>query len=223
MKRIAATTVLALLVFAQAVSAIPITQTDGFVIRAGKVGMKSDKLEFRSSGGTGVATFKYADSVNNNRTITIPDPGANATLATTAAGSITSANIASGSAKRQVICLRLAPETGAAADSTTYSSLAIFNRAGTVTRIGFSAAVPPVGGTNTLEVLKNNTTTQLSAATFDATTLTAFTTSNATLTGTGADLAMTATDTIHCKYNQGTATTAAEKVAVVIEFEPTDF
>lgn len=204
-----------------------ITMFDGFDVRAGRAGLTSDKIELRSSGGTGKATIKFADSVNSNRTFTWPDAGANASPVMTAGaqslagvktftdapvfpagtsfassptitGGLTSANIQSGSAKRQVIRVQLSPITGAAADSTTYAGLASFGRACTVTRISFVCTVAPTIGTDTIEVLKNNTTTMLNAATYDANSLTALTVATATLTGTPANLALTATDVIRC-------------------------
>jgi hypothetical protein len=143
--------------------------------------------------------------------------------APTITGGLTAANIQSGSAKRQVIRAQLSPVTAAAADSTTYAGLVAFGRAGTVKKISFVCTVAPTVGTDTIEVLKNNTTTMLNAATYDANTLTALTVANATLTATGADLALTATDVIRCKYNAGSQTADAQDVTVIIEFEPTDF
>lgn len=83
MKRLAAITILLLLVAIPTALAIPITTQDGFEVLTGKVGLKSDKVEFRSSGGTGVTTLKFADSINTNRTVTMPDPGANASFVMT--------------------------------------------------------------------------------------------------------------------------------------------
>lgn len=63
--------------------AIPITQYDGFEIKSGRVGMKADKIQLRSSGGTGIFTLQPAASINSDRTITLPDPGANASYVMT--------------------------------------------------------------------------------------------------------------------------------------------
>lgn len=169
---------------------------------------------------TGATTLGSTAAITGNTTV-------GGTLGVTGAVSLTTpltaANIQTGSAKRTLTHILLSPVTGAAADSTTYAGIFAPNRAGTITRIGFVAAVPPVGGTDTLEALKNNTTTQLNAATLDATTLVAYTTTNATLTATGADLAMAATDVTRLKYNQGSASTDAQAVEAVVEYEMTNF
>ncbi len=143
--------------------------------------------------------------------------------APTITGGLPAAQIQTGSAKRQVMRVQLSPVTGAAADSTTYAGLAAFGRAGTVKRISLVCHVALTAGTDTIEILKNGTTTQLDAATFDANTLVADVVTNATLTATGADLALAATDVVRCKYNAGSQTVDAEDVTAIIEFEPTDF
>lgn len=175
----------------------------------------------------------------NGDTNTIPDLGdasfvmtaGNQTIAgtktfsspPTITGGLTAANIQSGSAKRIIQRVLLSPVTGAAADSTTYAGIAAFNRAGTIKKIGFVCAVAPTEGTDTLEALKNGTTTTLSTATVDANGLTAYTVADQTLTATGADLALVATDCVRFKYNAGSQTVDAEDVEAIIEFEPTDF
>ena len=112
----------------------------------------------------------------------------------------------------------------AIADTTTLTSLVTASRAGTVTRISIVAGVTPVGGTNTVSVLKNGTTTMLSTATFDPTTITANYAAQAlTLTGTGGNLALAAGDCILVTYVSGTQVTPAQNVTVVVEFAPTDY
>lgn len=175
---------------------------------------------------TGTSVLTGAQTLTGNTTMS-----GNATVAgtlgvtgaVTLTSPLTAANIQTGSAKRQLLKAMLSPETGAAADSTTYASLIAFGRAGIVKRITYICAVPPTVGTDTIEVLKNNTTTLISAATFDANTLVAYTATNATLTATTSDLTLAATDSIRCKYNAGAQTTDAQDVEVIIEFEPTDF
>lgn len=109
-------------------------------------------------------------------------------------------------------------------DGTTYTRLVTTSRAGTVTRISIVAGVKPVGGTNTVSVLKNGTTTMLSTATFDPTTITAnYAAQGLTLTGTGANLALAAGDCVLVTYVSGTQGTAAQNVTVVVEFAPTDY
>lgn len=230
---LAATTVLP-------VTAEPITMLDGFQVSAGKVGLTSDKIELRSSGGTGKITVKYADSDNDSRIYTWPDAGADAAPVMTAGnqtiagtktfstpptitGGLTSANIASGSAKRQVQTVRLSPETGAAADATVYRGIISFKKAGTVTGISYGAAVVPTTGTNVIAVEKNSFTgnTMLNAASVTLNSATIG--QSATLTATGADLALTAEQVITCEYNAGTQDVDAQQVYVTVEFEPTDF
>ncbi len=194
---------------------------------------------------TGAVTFTAKPTLStgtigaNSDTYTIPDVGDASFVMTagtqtiggtktfstapTITGGLTAANIQTGSAKRVFQMVRLAPETGACADSTTYAGLVAFNRAGVVKRIGYTAAVAPTVGTDTIEVLKNNTTTLVNAATLDANGITAYTMSNATLTATTGDLSLAATDVIRCKYNAGNQTVDAQDVEVLVEFEPTDF
>lgn len=160
--------------------------------------------------------YDFYDDVNVRGVLTV---AGNTTLTTP----LTAANIQSGSAKRELSRVQLSPVTGAAVDSTLYAGLFAPNRAGTITRIGFVAGVAPTVGTDTIEALKNNTTTCLSAATFDANTLVAYTTTNATLTSTGADKLLTATDVVRFKYNAGAQTVDAVDLEAVVEFEPTDF
>lgn len=64
--------VLALLVAGAAIAA-PLTSLDSIHVKAGKAGMRSDKIEFRSSGGTGIHTVKSTDSSNTARVLTLPD------------------------------------------------------------------------------------------------------------------------------------------------------
>lgn len=245
---------LALVMFGgAAASAAPLTSFDTIHVKAGKAGMRADKIEFRSSGGTGIHTLKSTNSSNTARTLTLPDatdtlvgkattdtftnktltsPTINgATLSGTIAGTptlsgsgfVTAANIQSGSAKRQVQTIRLAPVTGAAADATVYRGIIAFGRAGTVTRITYGADTVPTSGTNVIAIEKNSFSgnTMLSTATVSLNSAPIATT--ATLTGTGADLGLTATQVIACEYNAGTQDVDAQNVYVSVEFEPTDF
>lgn len=109
------------------------------------------------------------------------------------------------------------------ADSTTYKHLVSIGRALTVTRILTAVNVKPAGGTNTLKVQKNASTTMLNAATFDPTTITANNTIQAlTLTSTAANLALDADDVIYIEVATGSQTTDAEGMIVVIEYLVTD-
>lgn len=219
----------------------PVTLPDGFDVATGKVGLTTDKVELRSSGG-GKITLKYADSDADSRTYTWPDAGTDAapvmtagtqtiagvktfSSAPTITGGLTAANIQTGSAKRQVLTAALSPVTGAAADTTVYRSQLFFGRAGTVTRITYGTAVDPVSGTNVIAVEKGSFTgnTMLSTATVSLNGTTANTGVTATLTATGADLGLTAAQPVCLEYNAGTQGTDAEQVFVTVEFEPTDF
>lgn len=114
------------------------------------------------------------------------------------------------------------PIVGTIADGTTYTLLVAPGRAGTVTKISIAAVTKPAGGTNTVEVLKNGTTTMLVAATFDPTTITTDLVSQAlSLTATGADLALVATDVIKIVWTAGTQTTDAVAPVITIEMNLT--
>lgn len=225
----------------------PITMLDGFQVASGKVGIRSDKNEMRSSGGTGIATIKYVDSSNNNRTYTVPDSGADANYVMTEGsqtingaktfssapsitGGLTAANIQSGSAKRELLTWHFAQNvaTQTAADGTTYSAILYPGRAGTVKAITFGCVTAPIGGTDTLKVKKGSSggNTMLNAASLDATTLANNQATAATLTATGADLQVAATGAnsgIYVEYAAGTQTTDAVDISVTVEFEPNDF
>lgn len=178
------------------------------------IGANGDTITIQDLGDANIVQTEGTQTINGAKTFG---------TAPTITGGLTSANIQSGSAKRLIEIVRLSPPTAAAVDSTTYAGIIAFNRAGTVKRIGYTAAVAPTVGVDTIEVLKNGSTTMLSTATVDANGITAFTTTNATLTATGADLAMLVTDTIQCKYNAGSQTVDAQGVSAIIEFEPTDY
>lgn len=79
MKKLLASLLLTLVTAGAAVAA-PITMLDGVQVSPGKVGLRSDKIELRSSGSTGQATLKYADSVSTTPTITIPSSSGNDTV-----------------------------------------------------------------------------------------------------------------------------------------------
>lgn len=226
------------------VLADPITMQDGFSVQSGKVGLTSDKIEMRSSGGTGKATIKFTDSSSNTPVYTWPDVTTGAapvmtegsqtingaktfSTAPTITGGLTAANIQSGSAKRELLRWTFAQNiaTQTCADSTVYSARLFPGRAGVVKAIFFGCKTAPTVGTDTLKVLKGSSSgnTMLSAATFDANTLVADTASAATLTSTTADLALTATQPIYVEYSAGSQTVDAVDLSVTIEYEPTDF
>jgi hypothetical protein len=111
------------------------------------------------------------------------------------------------------------------ADGTTYKQLFSVGRALTVNRLLVGANVKPVGGTNTLKILKNGASgnTMLNAATFDPTTITANDTVEAlTLTSTAADLALDANDSVYIEWAAGTQTTDAQAAIVIVEYTVTD-
>lgn len=216
--RVLLTALLSLLLVSGPASAAPIESLDTFHVKKGKVGMRADSLELRSSGGAGVAKFKYADSSADSPVFTIPASSSNASVLVTG-GSLWQ------QAKRQVLRAHLSPNTGAAADSTIYRGTLYFGRAGSVKRIQVGCQTAPIGGTDTIKILKASSSgnTMLNAATFDATTMTNNSCTNATLTSTSADLALTATQGVYCEYSAGVQTTDAIDVSVTVEFEPDDY
>lgn len=146
--------------------------------------------------------------------------------APTITGGLTAANIQTGSAKRQLLRAVMAPAGGAVTvNSTVYFGNLAFGRAGTVKRITYGTAVDPVSGTNTVKVLKNGSAgnTMLSTASVSLNGATANVAQNGTLTATGADLALAATDTVYLEYSAGTQGVVAKDVYGIVEFEPTDF
>lgn len=149
--------------------------------------------------------------------------GAVAVPSLTATTPIVNASIGNG-AKRQILQF-VVNGGGTCADSTTYSCLLVPGRAGIVKAVNFVAATPPVGGTDTLLVKKGSSSgnTMLDAASVDATGLSANTVLAGTLTGTAADLAVTATQPIYVAYSAGAQTTDAVGVTIQVEFEPNDF
>lgn len=143
---------------------------------------------------------------------------------------LTAANIQTGSAKRQLLTYHFASNVadGTAADSTVYRAVLFPGRAATVKNISFGCVVAPTVGTDSIKVLKGSSSgnTMLSAATFDANTLTANQATAATLTATGADLTVAATGAnsgIYVEYSAGSQTVDAKDLSVTIEIEPTDF
>lgn len=175
-----------------------------------------DTLTIQDLGDANFVQSEGTQTINGAKTFSTPP---------TITGGLTAANIQSGSAKRQVMRVSLSPNTGAAADSTVYKALVFPGRAGTVKAITFGCQVAPTVGTDTIKVLKATSAgnTMLNAATFDANTLVANTGAPATLTATGADLGLTATQGIYCEYSAGAQTVDAVDVSVTLEYEPTDF
>lgn len=141
------------------------------------------------------------------------------------AGSVTSANIATGAVKREMLTVTLSPSTGACADATVYRGFVFPGRAGIVTKVTLGCQTAPTVGADVIKVLKAATggNTMLGAATFDANTLVAATAASPALTATAADLALTATQGVYCEYSAGTQTVDAIGITATIEFEPTDF
>ncbi|MBX9570905.1 MAG: hypothetical protein K2X77_18570 [Candidatus Obscuribacterales bacterium] len=162
-------------------------------------------------GVTGNATLGGTLAVTGAVTLTVP---------------LTAANI-NKSAKRQVFLFR--PNNGGTiADGTTYAGFINPGRAGTVTGVSVIAGTPPVGGTNTVKVLRGSSAgnTMLSAASYDPTGLTANQAAAMTLTATGADLAVAASGAnsgIYVEWVAGTQSTDGVNACIAVEFEPTDF
>ena len=127
--------------------------------------------------------------------------------------------------KRKFFTVALSPNTGAAADSTVYRGFVFPGRAGTVKKVSIGCQVAPTVGTDTIKILKaaTNGNTMLSAATYDANSLTAATSTPMTLTSTAADLSLTATQGIYCEYSAGSQTVDAIGIVATIEYEPSDY
>lgn len=228
-----------LLISGPAVSA-PIESLDTIHVKTGKVGMRADSLELRSSGSTKLFTLTPAASLSADRAITLPDPGAAASFVMTA-GAQTIAGVKTFSsapvfsspptkaslgkqAKRVILCKAI-NGGGTLADSTTYRGFLFPGRAGTVTNVVLLAGTVPIGGTNAVKILKASSAgnTMLSAATFDPTTLTNNTGAPMTLTATSADLGLTATQGVYIEWATGVQTTDAINATVSVEFEPDDY
>ncbi len=232
--------------FAAPAFAAPITMFDGFVVQAGKVGLKSDKVEFRSSGGSGKMTLKYADSSGNSPIITVPSSASNDEAVLKAAtqtltgktltsptitsptitGGLPASQIQTGSAKRQMATWQVNGAAGSViADGATYKGFIPFGRAGTVTRVNCLCATAPVGGTSTIKFLKasGSGNTMLSAASLDPTTLADNVITSPALTATSANLGLTATQGVYVEWVAGTQSTDGVNCSLSVEYEPTDF
>lgn len=112
---------------------------------------------------------------------------------------------------------------GTIADGTTYTLTVPVGRAGTITAITASIGTAIVGGTSTVAITKNGSTTVLNAATVNPTTFTANTGTALTLTGTPANLDFTATDVIKIVHTAGTQSTDGVAESIAIEYATTDF
>lgn len=129
-----------------------------------------------------------------------------------------------GAAKRVVVPVELCPETGSIAASTTYKGWACPGYAGKVVKVVALLQTAVTGGTGVMKVLKaaSNGNTCLGTATFDATTLVANTATSLALTGTAADLAITAAQGIYLELVTGSGASGANLTVFVI-FELDDF
>lgn len=166
------------------------------------------------------------------RTYTIPDAGASASFVMTEGAQtingvktfgtpIVSASINAAIKKKLITVPFRGLAVQALDDSTVFTQLVTPGRAGTLTQVSIAAITPPIGGTNTVAVLKNDTTAML-AANFDPTTLTTVVASKPALHGTAGNLAFTSTDTISIVWTAGVQTTDAVAPTVTLEVELTD-
>ena len=158
---------------------------------------------------TGNATVSGTLGVTGTASLTVP---------------LTAANI-NGANKVKLLRIALSPNTGACADATVYRGMVFPGRACTVKKVTLGCQTPPSVGTDVIKVLKASSSgnTLLSAATFDANTLVANTASSPSLTATGADLALTATQGIYAEYSAGTQTVDGIGIEAEIEIELTDY
>ena len=109
---------------------------------------------------------------------------------------------------------------GTVADGTTYTTYFAPGRAGVVKGVYLIASTAPVGGTNTVDVKKGGASgTSVLTAAFDPTTLVADTISTASLSGTAATVAFTATQGLYVAWVAGTQTTDGVRCSVCVEVE----
>lgn len=216
-----------------------ITQT-GNVTVGGNLSVTGNTTHTGTLTQTGAATFTVAPVLSsgtfsaNGDTITIQDLG-NANLiqsegtqtingTKTFGTPLVKANV-NASVKRQALTWYVNPiATAVIADGATYKGFLPIGRAATVTKVNCLCGTAPVGGTSTIKVLKasGSGNTMLSTATVDPTTLVDNTISSLTLTGTGADLAVTAAQGVYLEWVSGTQTTDGVNCAINVEYELDD-
>lgn len=183
----------------------------GATTQTGNLSLGGNLAVTGTSAHTGAATFGSTVAVTGAVSLTVP---------------LTKANV--GNQSKRVIYTYSVANGGTLADSTTYRGWFVPGRAGSITKISVMAGTPPVGGTNTVKVLKGSSSgnTMLSAASYDPTGLTANQAAAMTLTGTAADLAITASGAnsgAYIEWAAGAQSTDAINAAVSIEFEPDDY
>lgn len=111
------------------------------------------------------------------------------------------------------------------ADGATYKGYIPLGRVSTVTGVFCVCNQVPVGGTNTVKILKASASgnTMLNAASVDPTTFTNNTVASLSLTATGADLGLTAAEGVYVEWVAGTQSTDAVNCGVSVEYTLTDF
>lgn len=135
-------------------------------------------------------------------------------------GSIAASGL-NNSVRRKVFTIPVV--NGTIADSGVYTVTMPVMRAGTVTAIKASIGTAIVGGTSTVAITKNGSTTLLSTATVDPTSFAANTATTLTLSGTAANLAFAAGDVIKIVHTAGTQTTDGVGEGIAVEYATTDF
>lgn len=133
---------------------------------------------------------------------------------------LTKAN-ANNSLKRKVIVVPIT--NGTIADSATYTVTLPILQNCTITAMRASIGTAIVGGTNTLTISKNGSTTLLSTANVNPTTFAANAATALTLTSTAANLNLVAGDIIKFVHVAGTQSTDGVGESVAVEFESDDF
>lgn len=148
----------------------------------------------------------------------------NVTGAVTLTTKLTAAN-ANASVRRKLIYVPVVGTAGTLADSTTYKFYVPVGEIATLKKVSIIAATPPVGGTNTIKVLKASSSgnTMLGAASFDPTTLVTNVISAPALTATAADQAITAAQGIYVEWATGVQTTDGISCGILLELELTDY
>lgn len=162
--------------------------------------------------------------VNSGATTLTGNTSVGGTLSVTGAVSLTvplTAANANNSLSKKVFTIPVV--NGTIADAGVYTVTVPVMRAGTVTGIKATIGTVITGGTNTVAITKNGSTTLLSTATVDPTTFAANTATSLTLTGTGASLAFAAGDVIKIVHTAGTQTQDGVGEGFAIEYATTDF
>lgn len=202
----------------------------GTTTQTGAATFANTALKIQDTGGDHSTTIKQNSNEAANRTLNVPALGADADIVVTVGAQtiggaktfstpIAGASINNGT-RRKVHCVPVV--NGTIADGATYTVTPPVHHAGTLTGIKATIGTAIVGGTSTLAITKNGSTTLLSTANIDPTTIAANTATTLTLTGTGASLVFAAGDVIKIVHTAGTQTTDGVGEGLSFEFASDD-